>query len=292
MGQILCLVIAVVSRLDIYMYMWRLPRCPFATAVAGASAAWATVVAEKPVLSMSAPHEPAAEPSQEAPTKDQQPAARACLHMHLLADSSEQVLQRFPPAHPRVLSERVLLNPCITEEIERLPLRVLAYARDSSSQSLLVALDRALWPSSDVPAGGMGYPVVPISLREPQMPSKDKATSDNAADDAEEAESSITPWEQVEGLWQRLEATGLLQVDRGEEALPSSVSLTDGSTEWRGELPQGYGHSQEIVELKLLSSSDHSWTVFAETAAPECGFCRFMRKGPCGAEFTALVAAG
>ena len=43
------------------------------------------------------------------------------------------------------------------------------------------------------------------------------------------------------------------------------------------------------VEVHVLRGAE-AWTVLASAVVPECGFCRFMKAGPCGAEFKAPTA--
>ena len=76
------------------------------------------------------------------------------------------VLKQFVPKFPRALAERVWLRPCISEAHEELPLRALAYAEDSFSQSLLISLDKHVLSTASDAVAGQGYPVLPIALAE------------------------------------------------------------------------------------------------------------------------------
>jgi len=243
--------------------------------------------------------------------------------MHLSPESSSEVLRRFPPAHARKLGERVLIRPCVEVEKERTPLRVLAYACDGLSQSLLVALGERLWTeASPIHPGGVGYPVLPISLANVPEPSEDAppapaaggagdvaddasaaaapiqeaqaaaAAAEDEDEDEDEAETFVTPaWDQAESVWRRLEAAGVLELERDDEALPTRASLVGGGSTWLGALP-GSAEGSPPVEVIIFGSvpSDvpgGAWELEASTAAPECGFCRFMKMGPCGVEFVA-----
>jgi len=264
--------------------------------VAAASASAALLASRRPAFLSSEeqvgdkPEAPAAVAEEAEPAK-----AKPCMHVLLQRESTSAVLQRFTPLHGRVVCERVLVQACIEEEIGDIPLKVLAYARDGVSQSLLVAFEKPLWPTDRVPASGMGYPVVPISLREPEPPAPTGAapseagaeaaggSSDGgAAGEEAEEEEGPTPWEMTEGLWRRLEASGVLQIERDDQSLPCEVSLTDGGSKWSGPLPR----QDDLAEVHVFSGAD-AWTVLAEAVVPECGFCRFMKAGPCGAEFSA-----
>ena len=100
-------------------------------------------------------------------------------------------------------------------------------------------------------------------------------------------------WEQVELPWQLLEAAGVLHIERDANALPTRVSLFDGSTSWTGTFPAGssFGRAPRTVSVRLIDeSSSASLALLGRTAEPECGFCRFMKNGPCGAEFVAWEA--
>ena len=60
----------------------------------------------------------------------------------------------------------MLVRPCITAEEHALSVSLLAYARDGSSESLLVAVPAGLWAEDEPPPSvGVGYTIIPISLR-------------------------------------------------------------------------------------------------------------------------------
>jgi len=131
----------------------------------------------------------------------------------------------------------------------------------------------------------MGYPIVPISLAPEPEPEPAPALGDEAEEEEREDETFVTPaWEQAERLWRRLEASGLLEIERDEEALPVRARLISGGNSWRGRLPQS---GDEMWPVEVVVFDSEPWTLLAQTAAPECGFCRFMKMGPCGAEFAA-----
>lgn len=278
----------------------------------------------------------AAPPADDA-AADEEPDLPQCLHMHLTPKSTTEVLGRFPQMHENKLCERVLIRGCIEVEKEVTPLRVLAYASDGLSQSLLVALGERLWAAATpVHPGGVGYPVVPISLASVLGPTGESPAADaeaqgtagkdvhagpdgvggaaaalsaakatpaagaapaaeaetvaEAEPDADEDEDDtpsmfVTPaWEQAESVWRRLEASGLLELDRDDDAMPVSARLTTGGASWRGGLPGGSSDAWP-VEVRVFGQGKDIWDLEARTAPPECGFCRFMKAGPCGAAF-------
>ena len=93
-----------------------------------------------------------------------------CLQLVVLTSSKAEVLRRFPAAAGSVaLAERVAAPRVDVYSPGRaLKLRALAYAEDAHGQSLLCALDGPLWePDAASPAGGVGYPVLPIALAGP-----------------------------------------------------------------------------------------------------------------------------
>ena len=115
------------------------------------------------------------------------------------------------------------------------------------------------------------------------------------------AAAAAPPPEEAEALWRRLEAAGVLVVTRGADALPRSVSLGDGGAEWSGELPDACcaehataASSGGRVTVRLIDGGGggadgggmalRGWT---KGEGLECGFCRYMRAGPCGRAFKA-----
>ena len=227
---------------------------------------------------------PATEVASTAPAAEAETEAESkpCLHMLLLPESSETVLRLYPPVHSRVAAERVLLHQCIPDEHAELPVRALAIAQDARTQSVLVAIDTPPWPrASAVPVGGVGYPVLPISLVE-----EGEAAAPDAAGGGDDDDAPPLPWEMAEELWRRLERAGILHITRDERALPSSVSLADGAAEWEGELPPaGARAAAGKVSLRLIPPAQGGLPLLAQTMVPECGFCRFMKAGPCGEAF-------
>uniref|UniRef100_A0A7S4B643 Uncharacterized protein n=1 Tax=Chrysotila carterae TaxID=13221 RepID=A0A7S4B643_CHRCT len=245
--------------------------------------------------------------------------SRPCLHMTLHEASAKEVLSRFPSSRERELADRVLIRSCIVEETSTHPVRVLAYAQDSWSQSLLVSVGSRLWAAGVIPETGMGYAVVPISLNlketmasaaakdvgsteTPASPTdaEDKGVEPSAGKSAlpkaeagapvaasesnsqsDQEVEMVTPWDIAEGLWQRLEAAGILVVERDEFSMPSAVRLANGGQKWSGDLPSEFIRTDQ-VEVRLVDD----WTLSAQTAKPECGFCKFMKAGPCGEVFT------
>lgn len=274
---------------------------------AGAAVAFGTVVSsmrtdqqQSQLLTQAAHSESAT-----APAAPAEPKPMACLHLSLGAVAKAEVLGRFPAVHSRVLAERVLLRPCLIEEKSEMRVRVLAYAQSNQSQSLLVAMDEPLWEEGEILFMGLGYPVLPISFAEPPRlpPTADVAGPAGQARAAQPAAAAVaaadpavaivetTPWDVVEGLWRRLEAAGVLVVDRNAEAMPNCASLASGSEVWVGDLPADKNLPDERAVVTLLDGGrGEIWTLQASSAAPECGFCKFMKAGPCGEQFKAWEA--
>ena len=103
-----------------------------------------------------------------------------------------------------------------------------------------------------------------------------------------------TLWEQVELPWQLLERAGVLVIERDADAMPLSVSLATGGIAWSGELPAGGqnpGVHPRTVTVRLIdSATSEKLALQAKSEVPECGFCRFMKNGPCGDVFIAWEA--
>ena len=70
--------------------------------------------------------------------------------------------------------------------------------------------------------------------------------------------------------------------------MPTSVKLANGLTEWAGNLPTADGSTRR-VGVTLLEPPG-GWPLTARSQEPECGFCRFMKNGPCGEAFIAWEA--
>lgn len=242
--------------------------------------------------------------------------------MALHASATAELLARFPPKFERELASRVLVRPCVTREEPEVHVSMLAYARDSWSESVLVALGERMWEEDEVASGGMGYTIVPISLslappeRSPVKPAAAKEDSPKEASpstavqgaaahsedtraaaqtaeggvaaaaeeevEEEVEEEGLSPWEMAEGLWRRLETAGVIEIERDEHVLPQRISLRDGAASWTGEVPSDF-FFKDVVEVRLLDGAK----LAVETAKPECGFCKFMKAGPCGEVFEA-----
>ena len=59
---------------------------------------------------------------------------------------------------------------------------------------------------------------------------------------------------------------------------------------WQGKLPTRNGGARTITVRLIDEASSQRLALVGKTLVPECGFCKFMRAGPCGAEFTAWEA--
>ena len=99
-----------------------------------------------------------------------------------------------------------------------------------------------------------------------------------------------TLWEQIEEPWRLLEAAGILEIERDSDSLPTRVALVDGAAAWQGELPNTIGAAGQpptrVVTVRVLdASSARALALRGRTAMPECGFCKFMKAGPCGEAF-------
>ena len=232
----------------------------------------------------------------DAPEKEKE---ELCLHIMLHPASQVELLERFTPTLARVLGERVWLRSCVAVASEELPARALAYAEDTYSQSVLIALDERVLSTQASAAAGQGYPVLPIALAEdpappppPPPPPASSEAAEPAAKPAAEPEpepEGPTVAELVEGIWRELEAAGVVEITRDEDSLPSSIRLPTGATEWRGEL--GKPGSERMVRVVLIEPGEPGGLRLTATSAkPECGFCRFMKNGPCGEAFVAWEA--
>ena len=226
--------------------------------------------------------------------KDDEPKPPPCLRLHLVSSSSDAVVDRFPPTHAKVLAERVLLRPCVTEKLDSVPMYALAYVEEGKTQSLLVRPGGRLWQGSPESYGGVGYPVLPISMKDmettlpppPPPVSADtaaQAVADGTAAGEEAIEEGLTLWEEVEEPWRLLEAAGVLVVQRGEDAIPTGVKLASGGTEWHGNVAVSDGSTRRMG-VTILNGPE-GWPLAAKSAEAECGFCRFMKDGPCGEVF-------
>ena len=69
------------------------------------------------------------------------------------------------------------------------------------------------------------------------------------------------------------------------------MSIAAGGDEWRGKLPPSAENpSESAVVLRLVAPTPDGLVLRGKTAVPECGFCKFMKAGPCGEEFQAWEA--
>lgn len=280
----------------------------FASRLAAASSAAVALHAVVPTVSFAEP---------EPPAKEEEEKKKTCHSMTLIPESTATVLGCYPPEFTRVVADRVLIRPCMTEAHEAAPLRPLAVVEDGSSQSLLIVpvASVPLWygPPDAGATGRIGYPVLPISITEeeeeqapPPPPPPPAASEGGAASSATPASSTEaaelppqapTLWEQIEEPWRMLEAAGILTVERDDNSMPSKLALPDGAVAWQGELPVGPGHASadggatRTVTVRLIGDDAASRLALrGRTAVPECGFCKFMKAGPCGEQFIAWEA--
>ena len=83
-------------------------------------------------------------------------------------------------------------------------------------------------------------------------------------------------------------------IERDADAMPTSVSLATGGCAWMGDLPAGgqnAGVSPRRVVVRLMDSAQiDRLRLRGRTEVPECGFCKFMKAGPCGDVFIAWEA--
>lgn len=245
-------------------------------------------------------------------------AKKTCMSMTLIEESTTNVLACYAPEYPRVVADRVLIRPCMTEAREASPLKALAVVEDGSSQSILLAPTEPMWhgPPDAGSSGRVGYPVLPISIMEEEeeeqaapppspSPSSEQQQSKSSPETSDggsgggaaQVPEPPTLWEQIEEPWRMLEAAGVLVVDRDESAMPVRVALPDGAVAWQGELPVGPGHASKsgggnrVVTVRLITDDASSKLALrGKTAVPECGFCKFMKAGPCGELFIAWEA--
>jgi len=258
-----------------------------------------------------------------APATEEKP--KPCLQLTLVPESTATVLSCYPAEYTRVVADRVLVRPCMTEQVESCPLKPLAVVEDGSTQSILIIPTAPLWigPADISLSGRVGYPVLPISIAEeeepqppPPPPPPPPSEADQppaasaagsaaaaappppapapaapaAAEPAEETPPVPTLWEQVEEPWRLLEASGVLAIERDADSMPTRVSLSQGAAAWQGELPTRDGGTR-LVTVRLVDEANAArLALVGRTLVPECGFCRFMKNGPCGEEFIAWEA--
>ena len=100
-----------------------------------------------------------------------------------------------------------------------------------------------------------------------------------------------TLWEQIEEPWRLLEAAGVLTIERDADSMPTAVSLVSGAAAWQGELSGPRDASPRTITVRLIDAASAArLDLRGRTLVPECGFCRFMKDGPCGEEFIAWEA--
>ena len=290
-------------------------RLPLARLAAAASAAaFAARSASTSPARADAVPAPAAD---EAKKADEKP--KPCLVFHVDAEATKAILGSWPAQHARALASRVLLRPCIEVELERVPITPLAVVSDDETQSMLVAAPPSrLWHGrAEAPAG---YPVLPISIEEdeedeeeaapsapapaaapaadppPYDPAVTAAIADAGADAAGASGAAApapTVWDQIESPWRQLEAAGVLVLTRDADAMPTAAALRGGATSWTGEVVTREAGSRRTRRLSVeLVPAERAAELglSGRTSAPECGFCRFMKNGPCGDAFVAWEA--
>lgn len=112
-----------------------------------------------------------------------------------------------------------------------------------------------------------------------------------AAPPAAEEPAVPTLWEQIEEPWRLLEAAGVLTIDRDADSMPTSVMLAGGASAWQGELAGPKDAAPRTITVRLIDEAGAARLALrGRTLVPECGFCRFMKNGPCGDEFVAWEA--
>ena len=237
----------------------------------------------------------AAPAAADAAPAEPEPEPETCMQILLQPPAQVEVLKRFAPTLPRALGERVWLRPCVAGAREDLPIRALAYAEDHFSQSLLIALDERVLSTTGDAVAGQGYPILPLALADdpaPPPPPPPASSAEKpetvkepaAAGNAEKAEAEAEPEgpsvaEVVEGVWRELEAAGVVEITRDEDALPQSIRLTGGGAEWRGELGKP-GQARPVRVVLIEPGEPGGLALTARSAKPECGFCRFMKVRP------------
>ena len=115
--------------------MLRVASLRLARAAAASAAAFATASALR------------AASAEEAEKKEK---PKPCLQMTLIPDSTVELLRCYQPEYSRIVADRVLIRPCMTEEMDACPLRPLAVVEDGSSQSLLIVPAAPLIPSMNM----------------------------------------------------------------------------------------------------------------------------------------------
>jgi len=142
------------------------------------------------------------------------------------------------------------------------------------------------------PAGGSSI-VGPAAAAAPPPPPA-PAVAPPASEPAAEPPQPPTLWEQIEEPWRLLEAAGVLTIERDEDAMPRSASLAMGAVAWTGDVadpsPAHPKRTRRIAVSLVSPEAATKLNMRARTAAPECGFCRFMKNGPCGDVFVAWEA--
>lgn len=219
---------------------------------------------------------PAAEPEAEPP--------RFALYLPL--ESRLSLAKLAPAAKPQstALGERVCGTPALTAEegASDGELEVLALASDGSTRSALVSVPRPY-------AEGSGLTHVLLSAPEGVDPEAAEATA--------------------EALWAALEASGRLVVERTADGAPRAARLRSGEPEWQGILAHGpvtatgvtgavtpravtvsvkaprRGAPRALATLPLVACAPSAWEKGA--CVRECGFCKFMKGGPCRDAFVA-----
>lgn len=215
--------------------------------------------------------EHAAEPSSPAPPPPAE--AEPPRYALYLPQASRQALAKLatPPtrAHATPLGERVSGVPALSadEGAGDGELEVLAVASDGATQSALVS--------------------VPLPYAEGARLSH-VVLSAPAGVDPEVAEAA------AEALWNALEASGRLIIDRTRDGAPRHARLNTGQPEWEGVLSRGHsvtvkaprkGAPLALAKLPVVACAPDAWENGA--CVRECGFCKFMKGGPCREQFIA-----
>jgi plasmid stabilization system protein ParE len=98
-------------------------------------------------------------------------------------------------------------------------------------------------------------------------------------------------------FWRALEASGQLLVERARDGAPTRARLRSGQPVWSGVVERGRvamvhaprrGAPAALARLPAVACTAESWDGGA--CVRECGFCKFMKGGPCRDAFVAWEA--
>jgi hypothetical protein len=235
---------------------------PLARRALGAAAA-ASLLSRAPALSEASDDDDAPVPPELDPPS---------YSLYLPKPARDALAQLAPPTHARTLAERICGAPALTadEGAADGEVDVLAIASDGSTQTALLAVPEQY-------SGRCVY--VTLSASEALDPAQADAAS--------------------EALWRALEASGQLVVDRSRYGVPRRALLRSGAAEWAGAVGRSelatvklrasrHGTSAALLRVPAVACAPEAWEKGACTR--ECGFCKFMKGGPCREQFVAWEA--